>query len=59
MRGRTVDPMGDHRIQMAATVAGLVAEGTTTITQGDCHIISYPRFVDDLRALGADVGGTS
>jgi 5-enolpyruvylshikimate-3-phosphate synthase len=44
---------------MAATVAGLVAEGTTTITQGDCHIISYPRFVDDLRALGADVGGTS
>jgi len=40
---------------MAAAVAGLVAEGTTTITQGDSYAISYPRFPEDMKALGANV----
>ena len=53
LKARTISPSGDHRILMAAAVAGLVAEGTTTITDGDCHRISYPDFVTDLRALGA------
>ncbi len=55
LKGRTIDPVGDHRILMAATVAGLVAEGTTTISHGDCYAISYPTFPEDMRALGASV----
>ncbi len=55
LKGRSVDPSGDHRILMAAAVAGLVAEGTTTITQGDSYAISYPRFPEDMKALGANV----
>jgi 3-phosphoshikimate 1-carboxyvinyltransferase len=55
LKARTINPSGDHRILMAAAIAGLVAEGTTTITDGDCYSISYPRFVSDLKALGAQV----
>jgi 3-phosphoshikimate 1-carboxyvinyltransferase len=53
--GTTVDSLDDHRILMAAAVAALVAEGPTTITHGDCYKISYPFFVDDMKALGADM----
>lgn len=58
LKGRSIDPSGDHRIHMAATVAGLVAEGST-IVQGDCYTISYPRFVDDMKALGAKTEGST
>lgn len=53
LKARTINPSGDHRIHMAAAVAGLVADGVSTITDGDCYRISYPRFVADLKALGA------
>jgi 3-phosphoshikimate 1-carboxyvinyltransferase len=52
LKGRNIDPSGDHRILMAAAIAGLVADGPTTISDGDSYRISYPRFVSDLRALG-------
>ena len=47
-KGAYVDPLADHRILMAATVAALVAEGETTIGDGDCFKISYPGFVKDM-----------
>ncbi len=53
LKARTINPSEDHRILMAATVAGLVADGVTTINDGDCYRISYPHFVADLKALGA------
>jgi 3-phosphoshikimate 1-carboxyvinyltransferase len=53
LKARAINPSGDHRILMAAAVAGLVADGVTTITDGDCYRISYPQFVADLKALGA------
>jgi 3-phosphoshikimate 1-carboxyvinyltransferase len=55
LKGRNIDPSGDHRILMAAAVAGLVADGVTTISDGDSYRISYPRFTSDMRALGASV----
>jgi 3-phosphoshikimate 1-carboxyvinyltransferase len=55
LKGRIINPSGDHRILMSAAVAGLVAEGTTTISDGGCYDISYPRFVKDMQALGASV----
>ncbi len=55
LKGRSIDPSGDHRILMAAAVAGLVAEGATTLSGADCYKISYPAFTKDMRALGCSM----
>jgi 3-phosphoshikimate 1-carboxyvinyltransferase len=49
LRGTTVDAHGDHRVAMALAVAGLAAEGETTITGWESVAISYPSFEEDLR----------
>jgi 3-phosphoshikimate 1-carboxyvinyltransferase len=53
LRGARIASHGDHRILMAAAVAGLVARGPVQITDPWCFRVSYPRFLDDFRALGA------
>jgi 3-phosphoshikimate 1-carboxyvinyltransferase len=53
--GARVESLADHRILMAAAVAALVAESETLISDGDCFQISYPSFVKDMQALGADM----
>ena len=55
LRGAQVDSHGDHRILMAAAVAGLVAQGPVEISDPWCFRVSYPSFLDDLRALGAEM----
>jgi len=55
LAGATVDGRGDHRIVMSLAVAGLVADGETTI-QGAEHVsVSFPEFLDVLYDLGASV----
>jgi 3-phosphoshikimate 1-carboxyvinyltransferase len=49
LRGGTVASHGDHRIAMAAAIAGLRAGGSTTITGWDAVQTSYPGFEQDLR----------
>jgi 3-phosphoshikimate 1-carboxyvinyltransferase len=44
LRGAEIDPEGDHRIAMAFTTAGLVAEGTTVIRDSACVDVSFPEF---------------
>jgi 3-phosphoshikimate 1-carboxyvinyltransferase len=51
LEGARVRSHGDHRVAMALAVAGLLANGETTIDDGDCVAISYPGFWDDLDAL--------
>lgn len=53
LRGAFVDSRGDHRILMAAAVAGLVADDAVDITDPWCFRVSYPTFLDDFRSLGA------
>jgi 3-phosphoshikimate 1-carboxyvinyltransferase len=55
LTGATVDGRGDHRIVMALAVAGLVADGTTTIRGAEHVDVSFPDFFDALYGLGADV----
>jgi len=55
LKGAVIDPHNDHRIAMACSVAGLVAEGETVIENPMCIKKSYPEFFDDFRKLGADV----
>ena len=49
--GATVDACGDHRIAMAFAIAGLVAEGETTVEGAEAIATSFPDFEDALRRL--------
>ena len=55
LRGATVDGRADHRIVMSLAVAGLVAEGTTTIRGGEHVDVSFPGFFDAMADLGMAV----
>jgi 3-phosphoshikimate 1-carboxyvinyltransferase len=48
-----LDSLGDHRLAMAYAVAALMADGPVDIARFDAVAVSYPGFVDALRALGA------
>ncbi|MHB9003871.1 MAG: 3-phosphoshikimate 1-carboxyvinyltransferase, partial [Coriobacteriia bacterium] len=47
------DSHADHRLAMAWAVAGLAARGECVIDGFEAVEVSYPRFADDLAALGA------
>jgi 3-phosphoshikimate 1-carboxyvinyltransferase len=51
LRGAEIDSFGDHRIAMAFAVAGLRAEGETTIRGADRAVISFPAFFETLESL--------
>ncbi len=51
LRGGTADPVNDHRIAMAASVAASVCEGPVHILDSECVGKSYPRFFADLEKL--------
>ena len=51
LRGALVDSHGDHRIAMAFSIAGLVADGPTVIGNADCVSVSFPGFYDLLARL--------
>jgi 3-phosphoshikimate 1-carboxyvinyltransferase len=55
LRGATVDGRADHRIVMSLAVAGLVAEGTTTIRGGEHVDVSFPGFFETIADLGGSV----
>lgn len=55
VRGGSVDSHGDHRVAMSLAVLALVAEGPVSIDNAEWIRTSYPGFVDDLRALGAEM----
>jgi 3-phosphoshikimate 1-carboxyvinyltransferase len=51
LRGGRIETGGDHRIAMAFSIAGLIAEGTTEIIDADCAAVSFPEFYALLNAL--------
>ncbi|ELZ91256.1 3-phosphoshikimate 1-carboxyvinyltransferase [Haloferax mucosum ATCC BAA-1512] len=53
--GAAVDGRGDHRIVMSLAVAGLVAEGETTIAGSEHVDVSFPNFFETMADLGANV----
>ncbi|MFC4544439.1 3-phosphoshikimate 1-carboxyvinyltransferase [Halosolutus amylolyticus] len=55
LEGATVDGRADHRIVMALALAGLVADGETTIEGAEHVDVSFPGFFDVLYDLGATV----
>lgn len=51
LRGALCDSHGDHRIAMALAIAGLAAEGETTIRGAECIDVSFPGFAGLLEGL--------
>ncbi len=51
LHGAAVDSHGDHRLAMALTVAGLVAEGETTVRGAECAADSFPGFEGKLGSI--------
>jgi len=51
LQGCQVDSFGDHRIAMSMLIAGLVAQGETTVTDTDCISTSFPTFIELLEKV--------
>ena len=54
LRGAHVDSYGDHRLAMAWTVAGLIAQGETVVHRAECIADSFPGFLELLAQLRSD-----
>ncbi len=51
LKGAHIESFGDHRIAMAFSIAGLLADGKTVIQNSECAQISYPAFFETLKQL--------
>jgi 3-phosphoshikimate 1-carboxyvinyltransferase len=55
LQGADVESHKDHRLAMALTVAGLIAEGTTVVHGAESIQQSYPDFIANLTSCGAEL----
>lgn len=55
LTGATVDGHDDHRIAMSLTIAGMMAEGKTIVTDAACAGDSFPGFAELLMDVGANI----
>ena len=55
LQGAELKGYDDHRIVMALTVAALVADGASIISDAESAAVTYPDFLSDFKALGADI----
>jgi 3-phosphoshikimate 1-carboxyvinyltransferase len=53
LRGGVLDTLGDHRLAMLGAVAGLASREGVEVIGMDAAGISYPDFLEDVRALEA------
>ena len=58
LRGTKVDSRGDHLMVMTLAIAGLLADGTTVITDVECVKKTFPAFVSEMQAIGCDMRKT-
>ena len=55
LHAATVNSHGDHRIAMAAAVAGLIAAGKSIVQDTACIDTSFPGFIDLVGRLGGEI----
>lgn len=55
LHGANVHGHHDHRVVMALALAGMVAEGETVIDTAEAAQVTYPGFVEDFGAIGANI----
>jgi cyclohexanecarboxylate-CoA ligase len=56
LRGADLSSFNDHRVLMALAIAGSRAEGETRLTYPNAYRISYPRFLEEMNAIGIEMG---
>ncbi len=55
LTGAVVEGHGDHRVVMALSIAGMMAEGETVITTAESVGVTFPGFLEKMKTLGADI----
>lgn len=55
LTGATVDSHNDHRVALSLAVAGMIAEGTTTITNAEYISKTFGTFPSLMNAVGAHI----
>ncbi len=55
LKGTQLHGYNDHRMVMALSIAGMAAEGSTIVDTAESIKITYPSFIDDIKALGAQI----
>jgi 3-phosphoshikimate 1-carboxyvinyltransferase len=55
LHGTRVHGYDDHRMVMSLALAGMAADGETTVDTAESASVTYPTFVEDMRSLGADL----
>jgi 3-phosphoshikimate 1-carboxyvinyltransferase len=55
LKGTDVHGYHDHRMVMALTIAGLAAEGVTTVDTAESAGVTYPAFIEDFKRMGAGI----
>ncbi len=53
LRGAHVQGYHDHRVVMALSLAGMVAEGETVVDTAESVAITFPGYVEKMKQLGA------
>lgn len=51
LKGTLIETFNDHRIAMAFSIAGLIADGETVIDNPNCVKISFPNFYEILKNI--------
>lgn len=55
LKGAAVNGHSDHRVVMALALAGLIADGETSITTAESVAVTFPNFADMMLRCGADI----
>jgi 3-phosphoshikimate 1-carboxyvinyltransferase len=55
VKGGIVDSLGDHRLAMAFSLLGLVAEKEIIVKNCEAVSVSFPKYYDVLKKIGADI----
>lgn len=55
LQGAALNSHEDHRLAMSLAVAGLGAKGETAISSVECVAKTFPTFIRDFKALGAEI----
>jgi len=55
LKGTYIDGRNDHRIVMATSVAAMMAEGPSIITNAEYTGVSFPGYYESMKSLGASI----
>ncbi len=56
LKGAQLKGHSDHRVVMALSLAGMIADGATVIDTAESVSVTYPDYFESMKALGANIG---